>query len=222
MNIVINHCITSAYHCNNYKKENYMDWLREETDYSIEEIELIRYGLTSIVMELSKFFIMLLLFAVTRNGMLYLFGVFILLILRSCSGGLHFSSYIGCLIFSICILYMGCIFLPSVFQLSDYTMLILLICCIFITFQTGPVVSKSRPNLTPLQVKESKRSSFKIILCYMIAVILFGESSFIQPGFWMIFLQTLQLLVSFLLSKIKQRRSICFINIIQKENDENI
>lgn len=199
-----------------------MDWLREETEYSIEEIELIRYGVTCIVMELSKFFIMLLLFAATGNGIVYLFGVFILLILRSRSGGLHFSSYMGCLIFSIYILYMGCIFLPSVFQLSDFTMLILLTCCIFITFETGPIVSKSRPNLTPLQVKGSKQSSFKIILCYMIAVILFGKSSYIQAGFWMIFLQSLQLLVSFLLSKIKQRRSICFINIIQKENDENI
>ena len=31
-----------------------MDWLREETDYSIEEIELIRYGLTSIVKKMQN------------------------------------------------------------------------------------------------------------------------------------------------------------------------
>lgn len=174
-----------------------MDWLREETGYSIEEIALIRYGISSIMMELSKFFIMLLLFTVTGNGILYLFGVFILLLLRSCNGGLHFSSYIGCLVFSTCILYIGCIFLPSMFQLSNFTMLVFLACCIFITYRIGPIVSKSRPNLTPLQIKESKLCSFKIILLYMTIVALFGKNPFIQAGFWMIFLQTLQLLFAF-------------------------
>lgn len=176
-----------------------MNWLREEIGYSIEEIELIRYGAASIMMELSKFIIMLILFTVTGNGMKYLFGIFILLLLRSCSGGLHFSSYIGCLLFSIVILYMGCIFLPNALRLPTRTMLIVLLCCIAITYLTGPVLSKNRPRLTPPQIRKSKTEAIAIIFCYILTVLLFQKNLLIQEGFWIIVLQTAQLLSAYII-----------------------
>lgn len=180
-----------------------MNWLRENFDYSTNEIALIEYGFLSIVMELSKFIIMVILFTTIGKPLEFLFGTFILLLSRSNTGGLHFSSYISCLTFTILILYAGCVFLPKTINIPDIGMLILLLSCIIVTYLIGPIVSKSRPNPSSTQIQKSKLQSFKIIFIYFILTFLFSEYEFIQIGFWIILLQTIQLIFAYFLRKEK-------------------
>lgn len=178
-----------------------MHWLKTNLGYSANEIKLIQYGLSAIVMELSKFIIMMLFFLLIGKPLEYLFGTFILLLLRTQTGGLHFTSYTACLFFSAATLYFGCVFLPDTFQTSNTTMLTLLLGCIIITYFTGPVVSKTRPIPNAAQAKKGKIQAFKIIFFYFIAVFLFSENHLISIGFWIIVLQTVQLLIAYFLRK---------------------
>lgn len=178
-----------------------MNWLKANLNYSQDEFELIRYGLSSITMEASKFLIMLVIFSIMGKTIEYVFGTFILLLLRINTGGLHFSTYIGCLIFSIIILYLGCVYLPNQFELPQNGMLILLLACIILNCLIGPVVSKKRPEPTPSQIEKSKIATVKVIFLYFIAVSFFSKHSFIKIGFWVIVLQTVQLAFAYFLRK---------------------
>lgn len=169
--------------------------------YSANEIKLIQYGFSAMIMETSKFIIMMALFLFIGKPLEYLFGTFILLLLRTKTGGVHFASYIGCLLFSAAMLYSSCIFLPDTFQLSNISMLSLLLGCIIITYLIGPIVSKTRPMPNATQSKKGKIEAFKIIFFYFIAVFLFSENHFIIIGFWIILLQTAQLIVAYFLRK---------------------
>lgn len=178
-----------------------MNWLKTNLNYSQDELELIRYGLSAITMETSKFIIMLILFNNFGKLAEYLFGTLILLLLRINTGGLHFSTYTGCLIFSIFLFYLGCVYLPSKYQIRKVEMLILLLGCMTLNYIIGPVISKKRPALTSSQIKKSKITALKFIFLYIIAVVFFSEKPLIKIGFWIILLQTVQLIIAYFFKK---------------------
>lgn len=178
-----------------------MNWLKANLNYSQNELELIRYGFSAITMEISKFIIMFILFNSLGKLSEYLFGTLILLLLRINTGGLHFSTYAGCLIFSIFLFYLGCVYLPGRYQIRKAEMLTLLFACMTLNYVIGPVISKQRPDLTSSQIKKSKLTALKFIFLYIIAVFFFSEKSLIKIGFWMILLQTVQLVIAYFLRK---------------------
>lgn len=180
-----------------------MEWLKSTLGYSASEMELIRYGFSVITMEASKFLIMLLLFILLDKPLEYLFSAFILVLLRTNAGGLHFPSYLSCLLFSIFFFCASCILLPHSIPISDIGMLVSLFCCIVITYLIGPVVSKERPVPTAKQAKRGKIETFKIIFFYFIIVFLFSKNNLLIVGFWTIILQTIQLIIACLLRKEK-------------------
>lgn len=175
--------------------------ITEELNYSDREKALIQYGLSAILMEISKFLFMLILFSILKKTTEYLFGTFILLLLRAHSGGLHFSTYSGCLLFSIIFTYTGCVFLPNTIQISDIWMLFSLLNCIIISYLIGPIVSKVRPTPSSTQAKKHKIEIFKIIFFYFLVVFFFSENHYIQIGYWIIILHTLQLSIAYFLRK---------------------
>lgn len=181
--------------------DNKVNWLKANLNYSQDELELIRYGLSAIAMETSKFIIMLILFNNIGKLAEYLFGTLILLLLRINTGGLHFSTYTKCLIFSILLFYLGCVYLPGRYQIGKVEMFILLLACMTINYIIGPVISKKRPVLTSYQIKKSKLTALKYIFLYIIAVFFFSEKPLIKIGFWMILLQTVQLVIAYFLRK---------------------
>lgn len=180
-----------------------MDWLKANLNYTSDELELIRYGFLSIIMETSKFILMVIFFTIIGKTKEFLFGTFILLLLRSNTGGLHLSTYWGCLLFSTLLLYTGCVWLPYKWHIPNTGMHFLLAECILVTWKTGPVVSPKRPQPTALQAKKSKKTACTFISLYLITVFLLSENSYIRIGFWIIILQTVQLVISYFLRKEK-------------------
>lgn len=178
-----------------------MQWITEELNYSDKEKALIQYGLSAILMEISKFIIMLIFFSIIEKSTEYLFATFILLLLRAHTGGLHFSTYFGCLLFSNIILYAGCVYFPDTIQVSEIWMLFSLLNCMVTLYLIGPIVSKSRPIPSSTQAKKHRIESFKIVFFYFLVVFFFSENHYIQIGFWMILLQTLQLSIAYFIKK---------------------
>lgn len=178
-----------------------MDWLKANLNYTSDELELIRYGFLSIIMETSKFILMVIFFTIIGKTKEFLFGIFILFLLRSNTGGLHLSTYWGCLLFSTLLLYTGCVYLPCKWHIPGNGMLLLLAECILVTWKTGPVVSPKRPHPNALQAKKSKKIACTFISLYLLTVFLLPENSYIEIGFWIIILQTVQLVIAYFLRK---------------------
>lgn len=84
--------------------QNYLQASFGYTDYQIEQI---RYTVVSLLSEISKLFIMGIFFTMTRHLPQYLTAILVLLILRTCTGGLHFKRYSSCLLVSFLIFYLG-------------------------------------------------------------------------------------------------------------------
>jgi len=169
----------------NYLKQNY-----HLSSYQIAQIIFLFKTLSS---ELSKIVIMGILFHNCLGH--YIFALFIMLCLRSITGGLHFYTYIGCLFTSI--LYLWSVLFPlSAINLTQYVKLTLLLVCILSCYMCGPIVSKYRSDFSEHYCKTSKKIVVSFIFFYTLLMYIIPENSFINTGFWVIILHSLQLIAA--------------------------
>lgn len=180
--------------------QNYLQASFGYTDYQIEQI---RYTVVSLLSEISKLFIMGIFFTMTRHLPQYLTAILVLLILRTCTGGLHFKRYSSCLLVSFLIFYLGICQLPGI-PLPKPAYFVLLLACVIIHYLFAPVVSSYRPIPNGIQVKKSKQQAFAIITVYALIMFIVPFNQYTITGFWIILLQSLQLIAA----KIQKRRSL--------------
>ena len=90
------------------------DYLKNNYGYSDFQIGQIRYTIISILSDVSKLIIMGIFFIVTDYFFQYLAAIATLLVLRTCTGGLHFKHYFSCLALSFFLLYIGICQLPKI------------------------------------------------------------------------------------------------------------
>ena len=115
-------------------------YLQDTFGYSDFQIGQIRYTVVSILSEASKLILMGFFFAYTQHFLQYVVAITVLLILRTCTGGLHFQHYISCLAVSFGIIYLGICQLPRIpFERPLY--FIFLLVCVIINYLFSPVVS---------------------------------------------------------------------------------
>jgi Membrane protein putatively involved in post-translational modification of the autoinducing quorum-sensing peptide len=177
------------------------DYLQANFGYTDYQIEQIRYTLLSILSEISKLFIMGLFFAKTHHISQYFVAIIVLLILRTCTGGLHLKHYLSCLLVSFLIFYLGICQLSNI-ALPRQVYFILLLVCVIINYLYAPVVSIYRPIPNGIRIKKSKRQAFAMITLYAVIMFIVPSNQYIITGFWIIQLQTLQLIAA----KIQKRR----------------
>ena len=90
------------------------DYLKNNYGYSDFQIGQIRYTIISILSDVSKLIIMGIFFILTDYFFQYLAAIATLLVLRTCTGGLHFKHYFSCLALSFFLLYIGICQLPKI------------------------------------------------------------------------------------------------------------
>ena len=83
-------------------------------------------------------------------------------------------------------------------------MLIFLLICMIISNFIGPIVSCYRETPTGLLIKKCKKKSTIIIFIYCLLIFIIPDNNYLVIGFWVIMLQTLQLLFAY----IKTRREV--------------
>ncbi len=168
-------------------------YLRNNYDISNYQISQIFFLFKTLFSEISKILIMGVLFF--NQLPQYLFALFIMLFLRCATGGLHFYTYLQCLIASIA--YLGiALFLPSLVHLSQHIQLLLLLLCIVICYIIGPIASKYRPIPSPTFLKRCKTFTCFFIFLYSLLFYIMPENNYLIIGFWIIILHSLQLFLA--------------------------
>lgn len=177
------------------------NYLHNTLGFTNYEIAQMRYFVCSILSEASKLILIGAFFLVINKFLLYIVATLTLCCLRVCTGGLHFKHYLSCLAMSFAI------FFIDICVLSDYmfikpVQLLLLCICIVINYTCAPVVSIFRPIPDGIRIHRAKRQSFWLITTYCIILFILPANSYINVGFWMIILQSIELLAA---KKLKRR-----------------
>jgi len=134
----------------------------------------IRFATESLISEFSKFIILLVCFTYTGHGRHFLFAFVILSLLRLWGGGLHFKTYMGCLL-STAFMYSLIIWMP--FDLTYYDSLIYLFSLIAILVFV-PISDVKRPSRTTNELLRLK------ILSAISLIILVLTINTIQQFMW--------------------------------------
>lgn len=172
------------------------NYLKKEFQYTDYQIGQLRYLYEVIVSELSKLIIMGIFFAILNQFSYYCFAVVVLLLLRTSTGGLHFNKYSSCFLFTLGFFFTAVVVLPHYLQTSRIIQLILLLACILINYYIGPIVSSRRKAPTQKLITKSRIDSFLVVFLYMMIVYIIPSNHYITVGFWVIILQTLQLIAA--------------------------
>lgn len=157
------------------------------SDYQIAQLRFCFLTLSS---EISKLLIIGLFF--TDNLLLYAWAILIFQVVRSSSGGLHCKTYWGCFMVSLSYMLLSIKILPLLPVAKFFQMLSLLF-CIVVTYYIGPVTSALHPVLTDSVKKHLQLKLFYIIFIYLVLMYIIPKNLYLDIGYWVIILNTLQL-----------------------------
>ena len=167
-----------------------LSYLQKKYNYSNYQITQLDFLFKTIFSELSKVIIMGIIFY--KFIPQYICALFFMLLLRSTSGGLHFYTYLGCLATSVS--FIGLVLLLYTFvPLPLYIKGCLLLISILICYLTGPVASKYRPPRSEHSRAILRNLTCSFIFVYTLFMYITPDNPYIQIGFWVIILHSLQL-----------------------------
>jgi len=147
-----------------------------------------RFGLESLLYELTKMIMYLILFSILGHTVPYLVSLLVLGSIRTFSGGYHANSFWGCFFVSLT----GFIFTIGsglYLEISDIACVVILALSAATDLVFAPVPHPNKPNKDPVKKKRFKLISFIIIL-------VFGGIAFILPNQYKITVVTTILLVA--------------------------
>lgn len=168
-----------------------------QLEYGFTDFQMgqLRYTLECIFYEVSKFLLMGAYFAFIHKFTIYVFAIGVLLLLRTCTGGLHFKHYTTCFLFTFFFMFCGINLLPLI-PISKSYMLILLLFCLIANNYCAPVVSSYRPTPNGVKIRKSKIQACTIITIYTLLIYVCPSNLFCTVGFWITMLQSTQLIVA--------------------------
>lgn len=155
----------------------------------------IQYGVTVILSEGFKIIFLILLFSILHLEKYFYLSLFILLSIRTFSGGVHVKGLLNCLFLTILLFIFTCILAPSLPRLNIELYLLVSILSFMIVLVEAPICSVVRP------IKSNKKKLlYKFIAAMSIAIwtiiLLFGvDTSYINCGISTIFIQCIQLVL---------------------------
>ena len=173
--------------------ESIKKYLKENYHLSNYQVAQLAFLTKTIFSELSKIVIMSFLFH--KQFSTYAFALFIMLFLRSSTGGLHFYTYGGCLLTSILYIWLAVVALPKL-MMPPYIQVVFLLISILTCYFVGPVVSKYRPTPSPQHAKRCRNITCIFIFIFTLLLYIIPDNPYMITGFWIIILHSLQLLVA--------------------------
>lgn len=168
--------------------------------YTPQELAMVRYFYLSIFYEVSKFLLLYLFYCFMGEKTAYLISIAVLLSVRNFFGGIHFRHYSSCLAFTFIFTHSS-ILLSHAVEIIPYVQTGILFLCMVTSCIIRPITSKSRPPLTAKQRQIYTFCGFLVMLAYVIFFALFDRFPYRNLCFWVIFLQTLQLIAAKIINK---------------------
>lgn len=155
----------------------------------------LKYILKVILNELSKLIILFFIFFIVNNGVNYIYCLISLIPLRTYTGGMHYKTYAGCLIFSGIFIYIS-IFLSNYLSINYFTAMIQFIFSLLIVITLAPIISKNRPIYNRRKKIYFKLISIFIVLFHFTAYFSAKNNPYFTQSIWVITLQSIQLIVT--------------------------
>ncbi len=177
-------------------------YLHNTLGYTNYEIAKIKFIVFTILSEISKLMLIGLFFFYSKKLTVFIMAAFVLCLLRISTGGLHFKHYLSCFLASFSIFFIGVSELNGI-QFTKFVQLITLLLCIIINYYCAPVVSSFRPIPDGIKIQRAKKQSITIITAFSIILYIFPQNQYVNVGFWMIILQTIQLFAAKILKRRK-------------------
>ncbi len=172
-----------------------MNYISKDLNLIDDDQAKLLYSLRVIIGDSSKLVLMFLVFLLFNHVMDFFMAITSLSIIRINTGGLHFKTYLRCLLFSFSFFSLT-IYLANNYLLSQSTLFIIGIVSLLIIALISPITSKSRPTYSA-----KKRLQFKIIGCISVSFHLIGfmatkNNPYFVISIWVIFLQCIQLMIA--------------------------
>ncbi len=154
----------------------------------------VKYSLEIIIGDLSKFIILFILFLMLGKINDFIYSTLTLLTIRLFTGGLHFSTYKGCIIFSSIFFYTS-IFLKNYVVLNKFILITLFAFSILTVITLAPICGNSRPDYSYKKIRQFKLISVITICIHFLIYVFTHKNPYIINSIWVITLQSLQMLV---------------------------
>lgn len=170
--------------------------------------QLIKYLFQCIISEGSKILLFSVIFLKVGLIKEFCFALFLLILLRTNGGGLHFKHYISCFAVSFLVL-SGSILLAIKFPFPNLASGITLVACIMLGYWCVPVVSANRPPANEVLIKKSKRNTVLVIFAYLILICIVPANRYTNIGVWIVVIHICQLLLAKILKRRRKKCGIC-------------
>lgn len=171
-------------------------YIKDNSNFNkVEELEQIQYSILTILNEIFKISILIILFSIIGNLHYLIFSMIILLSIRLFAGGLHAKTLLGCLMWSTLLFTFTSIIAPLSPKLSPIIYYILSALNLVVIIVQAPYPNQKRP------IKKKKRKQYLKILAIIFSIfwtyILLAyitNSTYVNCGIATISIQALQLL----------------------------
>lgn len=174
--------------------EQFLEQIQSSYQFTDLEMKRLTYTLKAVSSELIKTLLLSALFYKLGHLPEFFIGVLILITIRCNSGGLHMEHFITCLLFTLTFMLLAVIILPACVSVPYMIKPLILALCILITFLTAPVASKKRPPAAPEAKRRYRNRATGLLFIYSISILILKTTPIADICFWIIVLQTLQLL----------------------------
>lgn len=168
-----------------------------KNEFNLSELDSIklRYSLELVIGDLSKYLILLCFFAILGRTTDYLYSSLALLMIRSFTGGLHFKTYMKCMIFTgffFCI----SILLKTHISLNFTILSTLFIFSSFTIILFAPLCHKSRPDYPNQKRNQFKLLSIILLSFHFISYFFASKNPYLINSVWVMSLQSFQILIA--------------------------
>lgn len=180
-------------------------YIQKKYDFTNYQILQLEYLLKTILSETSKIAIML--FVFRHNILLYLFSLFILLEIRTFSGGIHCKTYLSCFTATLFYFTSAMYILPNV-SLPLGIELVLMFICTIVNYAFSPITAPGHLKLSDTVVMRCKYHTAIVGIIYTYIIYIFPKSHFVQTGFWIMQLHTLQLIFAKIRNEVNNEEKI--------------
>lgn len=167
-------------------------YLQLQLKFSSSDADKIIYGIQGFLSELSKLLIILSVSFPFGYADEILISTVVLLPIRCNCGGLHFSHYISCFVFTSA--FYASVIILSYCPLTNTCLSFGLLASLGIFTLIGPVTSVMRPRLTPQELGKYSHRVTALLLFYSSLLILLESLPYRKIIYWVIVLQIFQLL----------------------------
>lgn len=174
------------------KLHNYFE---EEFELSDMDSKKLRYSLEFIYNDLSKTLLLFLFFTILDFTLDFIYLSIIIFTIRIFTGGLHFKTYSGCLLFSL-LFFVSAIYLKSNFILTDVIIVFMYIFSLVTFIGLAPISSKTRPKYSKSKRRKFKILSILVITIYFVLNLYSNTDPYLIYGIWAMALQSLQIIIA--------------------------